>query len=324
MSESRKPQIGSSTLTGFFGWINERTAIYNRRASGATPPWTDDAILQRYKFTNAFRELDRGTVALHKMIWQDFPVKRKDRGINLADVVFNIWWYRLFNRAEHAINPGFCDSAEEVLSAMRFKEKDGFPVFTGAHMTSSAGGVTKLQHYHEAVEQAFDNSQDIVDLCRDGRMQVVFNRLLLHKCLGPFVAYEICCDLRYVPALWPQGYPTDVYSWANIGPGAKRGLNRLGLKPELDSMIRLWWDSIDYLSDEVRKHHPRMRAAPEYPYFELREIEHSLCEFDKYERVRRGEGRPRGVFKDSGERRPYANESIHGAGTDAPAGEGVL
>jgi hypothetical protein len=35
----------------------------------------------------------------------------------------------------------------------------------------------------------------------------------------------------------------------------------------------------------------------QWPAWEMREVEHSLCEFDKYERVRRGEGRPRGVYR---------------------------
>jgi hypothetical protein len=33
-----------------------------------------------------------------------------------------------------------------------------------------------------------------------------------------------------------------------------------------------------------------------WPKWELREVEHTLCEFDKFERTRLGEGRPRGVF----------------------------
>ena len=32
------------------------------------------------------------------------------------------------------------------------------------------------------------------------------------------------------------------------------------------------------------------------PKLEMRDIEHSLCEFDKYERVRNGEGAPRGRY----------------------------
>ena len=33
------------------------------------------------------------------------------------------------------------------------------------------------------------------------------------------------------------------------------------------------------------------------PKLEMREIEHCLCEFDKYERTRLGQGRPRSFYK---------------------------
>ena len=32
------------------------------------------------------------------------------------------------------------------------------------------------------------------------------------------------------------------------------------------------------------------------PPLEMREVEHTLCEFDKYERVRNGEGKPRSIY----------------------------
>ena len=45
-----------------------------------------------------------------------------------------------------------------------------------------------------------------------------------------------------------------------------------------------------------------LHASPAYvgvhvPDLEMRDIEHSLCEFDKYERVRLGEGKPRSLYK---------------------------
>ena len=42
-----------------------------------------------------------------------------------------------------------------------------------------------------------------------------------------------------------------------------------------------------------RKYTPQQQAT----VMEMREIEHSLCEFDKYERVRLGQGTPRGRYK---------------------------
>ena len=39
------------------------------------------------------------------------------------------------------------------------------------------------------------------------------------------------------------------------------------------------------------------------PTLEMREIEHSLCEFDKYQRVKHGEGKPRSIYQPPGQER---------------------
>ena len=40
----------------------ERHKIYLRRSAGQPFPWTDDPILQKYKFNNIYRELDKTTI----------------------------------------------------------------------------------------------------------------------------------------------------------------------------------------------------------------------------------------------------------------------
>jgi hypothetical protein len=50
----------------FWYWISERHSIFLRRQEGKPKPWTDDPILRDYKFTNPFRENDRGTVWLRE------------------------------------------------------------------------------------------------------------------------------------------------------------------------------------------------------------------------------------------------------------------
>jgi hypothetical protein len=40
-----------------------------------------------------------------------------------------------------------------------------------------------------------------------------------------------------------------------------------------------------------------MWDAGAWPIWEMREVEHTLCEFDKYMRVVNGEGFPRGRYK---------------------------
>jgi hypothetical protein len=48
--------------TPLLKFMKARHAIFLARREGANPPWTRDPILQTYKFTNVYRELDRVTV----------------------------------------------------------------------------------------------------------------------------------------------------------------------------------------------------------------------------------------------------------------------
>lgn len=258
---------GSSTIEGFFGWINERHRIWVRRNDGAPKPWTDDPILQQYKFTNAFRQLDRGTIALQEML---------DHDAEPYLIVFNVIWYRLFNLDVHATGLGFVDDLDRVHEY--FHSCKG-KVFTSAHMTTGVAGEDKVDTYLQAVDMASEYCNWIAD--NAATMEEMFRNLLHLYMVGKFVAYEIVCDLRFTKVLADA---PDKLSWANVGPGAKRGMIRLGLEPSVDSMRDLLVMAPQHLGDHVLN-------AP-VP-FELREIEHSLCEFDKYERVRTGVGRPR-------------------------------
>ncbi|CAK5271445.1 unnamed protein product, partial [Mycena citricolor] len=40
-------------------WLSERKSVDDRRRAGGSAPWTEDQILQKYKFCNAYRVLDR-------------------------------------------------------------------------------------------------------------------------------------------------------------------------------------------------------------------------------------------------------------------------
>jgi len=100
-----------------------------------------------------------------------------------------------------------------------------------------------------------------------------------------FMAYEVVSDLRWTSVL---NDAHDVLAWANPGPGCARGLNwvhRRDSSPSRDRMIA-----------EMRR---LLAEAPERTgllNLEMREIEHSLCEFDKYMRTVKGQGRPRSTF----------------------------
>jgi hypothetical protein len=132
--------------------------------------------------------------------------------------------------------------------------------------------------------------------------------------LGSFHSYEIACDLRYTALL--ENAP-DRCTWGNPGPGARRGLNRVHGRPlkeaqttskciaEMRELLEMsrdpnYWPQLDKskkyfmlrsidMSKELPQK-PRGRVdGGEWPAWELREVEHTLCEFDKYSRVKLGE-----------------------------------
>lgn len=118
---------------------------------------------------------------------------------------------------------------------------------------------------------------------------------------GPFMAYEVVTDLRHTRYLRNA---KDIYHWANAGPGAIRGLNRLygrdlNAKPKATQtnleMCRLMHDLNAYPGERFWDVFGPLKNR-EARRFEMRDIEHSLCEFDKYERVKRGEGKMRAKY----------------------------
>ena len=106
------------------------------------------------------------------------------------------------------------------------------------------------------------------------------------------MSYEVVTDLNYTPVL---DTAKDQFSWANAGPGAKRGLNRIHLRDLKKGMNQQTANTeMQLLLEEAPKY-----CKPHVPVrlVDMRTIEHSLCEWDKYERVRLGQGTPRSRYK---------------------------
>jgi hypothetical protein len=82
-------------------------------------------------------------------------------------------------------------------------------------------------------------------------------------------------------------------TWTNPGPGALRGLLRLeGGSPGLNKRGKITRqvrveDPLNKIRALLLICHRKLTGMPQ---FEMREVEHSLCEFDKYERALWGQG----------------------------------
>lgn len=310
----------------FFEYAKERQAILLRRKDGQAKPWTDDRVLLNYRFCNVYREDDTTTV------WFRVNVRDKYKdpaALLLATVVFR--WFnriktgeaifcqlgdyadpprgRITSAFDHFMETG--DTSGMKMSILRHCGSG--PYITGSYIIKTPDGLTKLDgvlkclewfwhQQHKGKKGLFSNLMPFDWRWLGNTLSVdpghtsledVWYWLCDFPYLGDFMAYEIVTDLRHTPLL---NKAPDIYTWANPGPGAMRGLNRihgrdLNFKQNkylfIVEMRDLLWKA------EESKVWPHVKGSP----VEMRDIEHTLCEYDKYIRTYTGEGRPRQVYK---------------------------
>lgn len=294
---------GQSRAEDFWKFVNERHAMWIRRCRGAADaqgPWTEDPILAGSKFTNIFRELDRGTIALRRLEERILPAKGgaaklSDEAASL--LLFNVMWYRMLNRAEHA-EGGPLDSAGVRKLCMRAD-----PLFTSAHQTylpkDVGPGEGVRRWYADTFSALWRKRHSLLkEIRKAGTLEGSFGAVRgAVPGIGPFIAYEIVTDLRRTLL----ARAPDAMRWCNInrGGGSARGLRRLGIEESPAGAWKLLNEGINagLLAPHVEQHLPTgmgTGAGNVLPLLELREVEHALCEFDKYERVRTGLGKVRG------------------------------
>lgn len=290
----------------FWYWLTERHRIYERRQAGQPKPWTEDVILRDYKFTNVFRQLDRGTVWLT----DNFITPNHGRETGQCDLgllVFNIGWYRLFNWTGTGELLGWQTKwrTASVKAKLKKAQARGEQVFTGAHIVWGEKGLPKIDGVLLSCGNLWRMRDVVARHARHSRsLEAVFKVLIQIRGIGPFIGYEIVTDLRHTSVLQDAH---DIDKWANVGPGAMRGLRRLDRKAKPgDALARM--RKLLALANDRWPHPgvadgamPTFRLPQDMPLLELRDIEHSLCEFDKYCRVKFGEGRPRSKYHGAAE-----------------------
>lgn len=288
------PAMQKMMVQKFFKYLNERQKIYERKEiQKMEPPWTTDRILMDNKFCNVFREDDRTTK------W--FRENVRDPLRDHPDVVKATIIFRWFNRIstgetlkEYLLEP----SKWKTPIARAQLARQCPPYFTGAYIIRSRQGMSKLESVLQCIQYIPDDIHKKI-LYNNNReitisLENAWKEIKKIPMIGDFMAYEVVTDLRHTYVL---GSATDVNTWANPGPGAARGINRILTRdPE-------GFYSKNSATDRVfmlKIMQALLQQAPEKlsfgKRFELREIEHGLCEFDKYMRVSSGEGRMKAKY----------------------------
>ena len=304
------------TVTPMARFMRERHNIYLKRRNGYPGPWTTDPILQGGRFCNIFRELDTVTIWIRENIRERFA-DHPHLWFMLAIARYINWpptlnMLMLQDRHGERLYPGAWPDdpnfrPEAMTAALEDIAASGHKVYTGAYMIRAESDPnkpwyswSKHRYIAEIVLGRLWERRSVWEYTLAGKNEGYPNLERTWDVFqdpyfvgwGPFMAYEVVTDLRHTRYLRDAN---DIMTWANAGPGAIRGLNRMYGR-DLNAQ-----PPKSQTNEEMRLIMLEMNASidlwPEpWPELEMRDVEHSLCELDKYERVRLGEGKMRSKY----------------------------
>jgi hypothetical protein len=283
------PPLDMKQLTDFFDYAVKREAIRKAKESGETVDFSDP-ILTKYRFCNIFREDDAVTR------WAATNIRPYYTG---SDLIFAYYLFRMFNRPA-TVNLILAIDGIRFFSVERCWEaiKDEQPVVNAAYTVIGKHGYPKgLGILHTLNDIHRDRDAIYQDIMSVQTLECAVKRLGEYHLIGDFLAYEIATDLRHTSIL---GNAADIMTWANPGPGAARGLSRIigANKHFFNRISKLDHGIMMEIMREILNYSTNPNFWPSHAQqWEMRDVEHTLCEFDKYKRAESGEGRPKQLYK---------------------------
>ena len=277
----------------FLTFITERQNIWRRRFKLNLPreKWTKNPILKTTKYTNIYRQLDRGSLWCYHMIirpsWK-FTDKTED---DFKNLLWKLVVYRLFVRIETFEQIGLPDfgnfDPETYLKRCYEVIRSGQPIATNAFLT--LGGLHKGMSRPTGLCYAMIYMDAHMDeLCRDIREAKDGYRVIDILCRIPgvagFMGYEVYCDLCYCK----DAIKFNINDAVNTGPGCVEGLRLIFPVTDckrsltLPKLLELVQDQDEYFKMFNIKFPYMNWLEPVKNQLSLRTVEHSLCEFSKY------------------------------------------
>lgn len=277
-------KVRPALFDAYWRFAASRQLIFDRRLAGSPAPWTDDPILQQYKFCNTFRAADRVTqYLLSEVIYRpsckDLPVE---------DVFCRIVLFRLFSKpetwkaldtADRPLTAGSLDPEAQAAVLARLKQRQA--IYTSAFILAPPGRSLGSKHLHHLslVKRMFSSAGIGRALARARSLRHVVEALLRWPTIGPFLAYQIAIDLNYSPYL-----RFSENDFTLPGPGAQRGLRKVFVDPRGRSTQQLVMDMVEDQECQFRRLGLSFNGLFGRPLHAI-DCQGLFCEIDKYSRV---------------------------------------
>ncbi|WP_419943596.1 nucleotide kinase domain-containing protein [Candidatus Palauibacter sp.] len=279
------PAKVSEVYKSYWRFAAERQDIFFRRAQGEAHPWSENAVLTTYKFTNAYRASDRASQFLIRNV-----IYRADLPKSPREVFFRILLFKLFNKIEtwELLEREFGSITFEDYCFTRYDDvlaramRDGRRIYSAAYIMppgrSVFGQSAKHQNHLLLLESMMEDELP-ERLEQTSTMQEGFEKLRTYPTIGDFLAYQFITDINY----------SEVTEYSEMefvvpGPGARDGLRKCFVDPgglNEPELIRL---VADLQEQEFERFGLGFRSLWGRR-LQLIDCQNLFCEVDKYARV---------------------------------------
>ncbi|KZT26800.1 hypothetical protein NEOLEDRAFT_1043203, partial [Neolentinus lepideus HHB14362 ss-1] len=272
----------SAVFDTLFYWMAERDAIRRRKLAGEAAPWTKDHILCEYQFTNVFRVFDRTSqYILRKVINQGSQ--------DVYETCFRVMLFRTFNRIS---TWELLDSELDLTwsnfnfnAYCRVLSRADAPLYGHAYILPAPNAFGKKRNYQNHLLL-------LRHMLEDGLPEKLMSAVSMREAqsiistyigMGPFLSFQLLLDLNM-----SAHFHFSEDEWVICGPGAEDGLRKIFG----DAVKGIELEVMKYLRDTQFDHWARLGITDLPRLYEGRtgvtlvDLEHSLCECEKYSRVK--------------------------------------
>ena len=276
------PAIPTVVFDTYWKFAAERQKIFISRLNGENCPWTLDAILSKYKFTNVYRVSDRVSQYLVKKVIYNPAYSSDPAEVFLRIILFKIFnkietWELLTKKFEEISLSSF--NVESFDAVLKKQMQQGVSIYSAAYIMASGksyfGHDKKHTNHLDLIKKMLtDNVPQKLEKMKS--MQKAFELLKSYPSLGDFLAYQYVIDINYSNI-------TDFSEseFVVAGPGAKSGIAKCfkdkGGLSDIE-IIKLMYDRQEKEFDRLALEFSTLGGRR----LQLIDCQNIFCETDKY------------------------------------------
>lgn len=219
--EELKPTI---VYDSYWNFATERQEVFFNKLNGDINPLTNDEIIRKYKFTNAFRASDRVSQYLIKNVIYN------GQHYSAEDLIFRILFFKLFNKIETWEYMSFelgditysSYNYEKYNQLLSKKIEKNERIYSAAYIMPSGKSSFGCEKKHQNNLKLLDfmiSTKLSQKIANSKNLNEIYNLLLSYPTIGSFLAFQYAIDINY-----SELCDFSEMSFVVAGPGAKNGI----------------------------------------------------------------------------------------------------